>query len=252
MKIISVKDYSALSRAAANIIAAQVILKPCCVLGLATGSSPVGTYQELVRRCQAGELDFSQVRTVNLDEYVGLNRDHDQSYAYFMRDNLFDHVNLDPASTNVPDGMDPDGAAACARYDQIIRDLGGIDLQLLGLGVNGHIGFNEPADAFSTGTHQVTLTESTRDANKRFFASIDEVPTHARTMGTREILQARRVLMVGDHLLADIQGGIQAGLDTAWYNPGRLPGDPAIVPTWEVDGYAALQALILKEEKNNI
>ena len=196
MKIISVKDYSALSRAAANIIAAQVILKPRCVLGLATGSSPVGTYQELVRRCQAGELDFSQVRTVNLDEYVGLDRDHDQSYAYFMRDNLFDHINLDLSNTNVPDGMDPDGAAACARYDQIIRDLGGIDLQLLGLGVNGHIGFNEPADAFSTGTHQVTLTESTRDANKRFFASIDEVPTHARTMGTREILQARRVLMV--------------------------------------------------------
>ena len=196
MKIISVKDYSALSRAAANIIAAQVILKPRCVLGLATGSSPVGTYQELVRRCQAGELDFSQVRTVNLDEYVGLDRDHDQSYAYFMRDNLFNHINLDLSNTNVPDGMDPDGDSACARYDQIIRDLGGIDLQLLGLGVNGHIGFNEPADAFSTGTHQVTLTESTRDANKRFFASIDEVPTHARTMGTREILQARRVLMV--------------------------------------------------------
>ena len=196
MKIISVKDYPALSRAAANIIAAQVILKPRCVLGLATGSSPVGTYQELVRRCQAGELDFSQVRTVNLDEYVGLDRNHDQSYAYFMRDNLFDHVNLELSNTNVPDGMDPDGDGACARYDQIIRDLGGIDLQLLGLGVNGHIGFNEPADAFSTGTHQVTLTESTRDANKRFFASIDEVPTHARTMGTREILQARRVLMV--------------------------------------------------------
>ena len=152
MKIISVKDYSALSRAAANIIAAQVILKPRCVLGLATGSSPVGTYQELVRRCQAGELDFSQVRTVNLDEYVGLDRDHDQSYAYFMRDNLFNHINLDLSNTNVPDGMDPDGDSACARYDQIIRDLGGIDLQLLGLGVNGHIGFNEPADAFSLGT----------------------------------------------------------------------------------------------------
>ena len=134
MKIISVKDYSALSRAAANIIAAQVILKPRCVLGLATGSSPVGTYQELVRRCQAGELDFSQVRTVNLDEYVGLDRDHDQSYAYFMRDNLFNHINLDLSNTNVPDGMDPDGDSACARYDQIIRDLGGIDLQLLGLG----------------------------------------------------------------------------------------------------------------------
>ena len=175
MKIISAKDYQALSRAAANIISAQVILKPSCVLGLATGSSPVGTYQQLIEWYKKGDLDFSQVRTVNLDEYVGLDKDHDQSYAYFMRTNLFDHINVDPANTNIPDGM---------------------DLQLLGLGVNGHIGFNEPADAFSTGTHQVTLTESTRDANKRFFASIDEVPTHARTMGTREILQARRVLMV--------------------------------------------------------
>ncbi len=127
---------------------------------------------------------------------MGLDKDHDQSYAYFMRDNLFDHINVDPANTNIPDGMAPDEAEECARYDQIIRDLGGIDLQLLGLGVNGHIGFNEPADHFSLGTHKVTLTESTRDANKRFFASIDEVPTHARTMGTREILQARRVLMV--------------------------------------------------------
>ena len=180
------------------------------------GSSPVGTYQELVRRCQAGELDFSQVRTVNLDEYVGLNRDHDQSYAYFMRDNLFDHVNLDPASTNVPDGMDPDGAAACARYDQIIRDLGGIDLQLLGLGVNGHIGFNEPAESFSLGTHQVELTDSTRQANRRFFSSLEEVPTHARTMGVRDIMQARKVLMVAN------RGGQGPG------HPGRLlrPGDP--------------------------
>ena len=192
MKIISVKDYSALSRAAANIIAAQVILKPRCVLGLATGSSPV------VRRCQAGELDFSQVRTVNLDEYVGLDRDHDQSYAYFMRDNLFNHINLDLSNTNVPDGMDPDGDSACARYDQIIRDLGGIDLQLLGLGVNGHIGFNEPADAFSLGTHQVELTDSTRQANRRFFSSLEEVPTHARTMGVRDIMQARKVLMVAN------------------------------------------------------
>ena len=194
MKIISVKDYPALSRAAANIIAAQVILKPRCVLGLATGSSPVGTYEELVRRCQAGELDFSQVHTVNLDEYVGLNRDHDQSYAYFMRDNLFDHINLDLSNTNVPDGMDPDGDGACARYDQIIHDLGGIDLQLLGLGVNGHIGFNEPAESFSLGTHQVELTDSTRQANRRFFSSLEEVPTHARTMG----MQARKVLMVAN------------------------------------------------------
>lgn len=197
MKIISVKDYSALSRAAANIIAAQVILKPRCVLGLATGSSPVGTYQELVRRCQAGELDFSQVRTVNLDEYVGLDRDHDQSYAYFMRDNLFNHINLDLSNTNVPDGMDPDGNSACARYDQIIRDLGGIDLQLLGLGPNGHIGFNEPGEAFELETHCVDLTPATIEANKRFFdGNVDLVPKQAYTMGIRTIMQARKVLMV--------------------------------------------------------
>lgn len=196
MNIISVKDYQALSRAAANIISAQVILKPYCVLGLATGSSPVGAYRQLIEWHQKGDLDFSRVRTVNLDEYVGLNRDHDQSYAYFMRTNLFDHINVDPANTNIPDGMNADAPGECARYDQVIRDLGGIDLQLLGLGVNGHIGFNEPADSFVPGTHQVTLTDSTREANKRFFASIDEVPTHARTMGIRDIMQARRVLMV--------------------------------------------------------
>ena len=196
MKIISVKDYPALSRAAANIIAAQVILKPRCVLGLATGSSPVGTYQELVRRCQAGELDFSQVRTVNLDEYVGLDRDHDQSYAYFMRDNLFNHINLDLSNTNVPDGMDPDGDSACARYDQIIRDLGGIDLQLLGLGVNGHIGFNEPGAAFEKETHCVDLTESTIKANARFFESMDEVPKQAYTMGIKSIMAAKKILLV--------------------------------------------------------
>ena len=199
MKIISVKDYSALSRAAANIIAAQVILKPRCVLGLATGSSPVGTYQELVRRCQAGELDFSQVRTVNLDEYVGLDRDHDQSYAYFMRDNLFNHINLDLSNTNVPDGMDPDGNSACARYDQIIRDLGGIDLQLLGIGHDGHIGFNEPGEAFELETHCVDLTPETIEANKRFFdGNVDLVPKQAYTMGIKTIMQARKVLMVAN------------------------------------------------------
>lgn len=196
MRIIRTKDYQELSRAAANLISAQIILKPDCVLGLATGSSPVGTYQQLIEWYKKGDLDFSQVRTVNLDEYVGLTPDHDQSYAYFMRDNLFNHVNIDLSRTNIPDGTNPDGAAECARYDKVIQDLGGIDLQLLGLGVNGHIGFNEPADHFSCGTQQIELTQSTRDANKRFFASIDEVPTHARTMGVRDILQARRVVMV--------------------------------------------------------
>lgn len=196
MKIISAKDYGAMSRAAANLISAQVILKPDCVLGLATGSSPVGAYQQLIEWHKQGDLDFSQVRTVNLDEYVGLTPGHDQSYACFMRTNLFDHVNIDPANTNIPDGMNPDGQAECKRYDQVIQRLGGVDLQLLGLGLNGHIGFNEPDQAFPAGTHLVTLTDSTRQANRRFFASLDDVPTHAYTMGIRDIMQAKRVVMV--------------------------------------------------------
>ena len=196
MKIIRAKDYKDMSRKAANIISAQVIMKPNCVLGLATGGTPVGAYAQLVEWYNKGDLDFSEVTTVNLDEYRGLPKEHPESYWSFMHKNLFDHVNIRPEAIHLPDGTNPDAVDACTKYNGIIHSVGGIDLQLLGLGPNGHIGFNEPADAFSTGTHQVTLTESTRDANKRFFASIDEVPTHARTMGTREILQARRVLMV--------------------------------------------------------
>ena len=196
MRIIRTRDYQELSRAAARLIAAQVVLKPGCVLGLATGSSPVGAYQQLIAWYKKGDLDFSQVRTVNLDEYVGLAPDHDQSYAYFMRSNLFDHVNIDLSNTNIPDGLAPDAAAECTRYDERIRALGGVDLQLLGIGPNGHIGFNEPDGHFSCGTQQIQLTDSTRQANKRFFASLDDVPTHARTMGVRDILQARRVVMV--------------------------------------------------------
>lgn len=201
MKIISAKDYQALSRAAANIISAQVILKPSCVLGLATGSSPVGTYQQLIEWYKKGDLDFSQVRTVNLDEYVGLDKDHDQSYAYFMRTNLFDHINVDPANTNIPDGMAPDEAEECARYDKVIHDLGGIDLQLLGLGPNGHIGFNEPGEAFELETHCVDLTPATIEANKRFFdGNEDLVPKQAYTMGIKTIMQARKVLVVANGL----------------------------------------------------
>ena len=146
MRLIRVKDYEELSAVAARIIAAQVTLKPDCVLGLATGSSPEGTYKQLIAAYERGELDFSQVRTVNLDEYVGLEPTHDQSYAYFMRDRLFDHINIDLKNTNIPDGMNPDPAAECARYDALIHSLGGIDLQLLGIGPNGHIGFNEPGE----------------------------------------------------------------------------------------------------------
>ena len=196
MRLIRAKDYDELSAIAARVIAAQVTLKPNCVLGLATGSSPEGTYKELIAAYNRGELDFSQVRTVNLDEYVGLEPTHDQSYAYFMRDRFFDHVNIDLKNTNVPDGMNPDPAAECTRYDALIQSMGGIDLQLLGIGPNGHIGFNEPGDTFSLGTQQIKLTQSTLEANKRFFASIDDVPTHARTMGIRDIMQARRILLV--------------------------------------------------------
>mgnify|MGYP004538920405 CR=1 FL=1 len=154
MRLIIAKDYADVSRKAANIIAAQIYLKPDCVLGLATGSSPVGTYKELIAKYEAGDLDFSKVHTVNLDEYVGLTKDHDQSYAYFMRTNLFDHVNIDQANCNIPNGMNPDAEGECARYDAVIDAFGGADLQLLGLGPNGHIGFNEPADSFVKGTNK--------------------------------------------------------------------------------------------------
>ena len=175
MKIYVAEDYKGMSRKAANIVSAHVILNPACVLGLATGSTPIGMYQQLIDWYRKGDLDFSQVKSVNLDEYVGLAPTHDQSYRYFMQDNLFDHVNIDAANTNVPNGLAPDPEAECLRYNQVIRDLGGIDIQVLGIGHNGHIGFNEPDHAFELETHVVELTESTIQANARFFASEDEL-----------------------------------------------------------------------------
>ena len=196
MKIYVADDYQKMSRQAANILSAHVILKPDCVLGLATGSTPIGMYKQLVDWYNKGDLDFSQVKSVNLDEYVGLAPTHDQSYRYFMQTNLFDHVNIDPANTNVPNGLAEDPEAECRRYNQVIRDLGGIDVQVLGMGHNGHIGFNEPEEAFELETHVVNLTESTIKANARFFASEDEVPKKAMTMGIKSIMQARQILVV--------------------------------------------------------
>lgn len=196
MRIICAKDYEDIGRKAGNIIAAQIYLKPDCVLGLATGSSPVSTYKELVKKYEAGELDFSKVKTANLDEYVGLTKDHDQSYAYFMNDNLFDHVNIDKDNCNIPDGTNPDAKAECKRYDAVIEALGGIDLQLLGLGPNGHIGFNEPGDEFVKDTNHVKLTDETIEANSRFFEKAEDVPKYAYTMGIGAIMNAKRVLMV--------------------------------------------------------
>ena len=196
MKLIRARDYAHMSRQAANIISAQVILKPDSVLGLATGSSPIGAYRQLIDWYNKGDVDFSGVKTVNLDEYIGLNADNDQSYAYFMRKNFFDHININRENTYIPCGMNTDVAQECARYDALIRSLGGIDLQLLGLGPNGHIGFNEPDDVFTKGTHRVELTEATIQANKRFFESEADVPRAAYTMGICDIMHAERVVMV--------------------------------------------------------
>ena len=198
MRIYRAKDYEEMSRKAANLIAAQVIMKPDCVLGLATGTTPIGTYRQLVEGYDKGDLDFSAVKTVNLDEYKGLSPENNQSYRYFMNENLFRHVNICLENTNVPNGLAEDAEAECARYNQVTRDLGGIDLQLLGLGVNGHIGFNEPDDAFAKETHLVTLTQSTIDANSRLFDRIEDVPHYAFTMGIRSIMQARKILVVAN------------------------------------------------------
>ena len=197
MKIIRATDYYDMSRKAANIISAQVIMKPNCVLGLATGGTPVGTYKQLVEWYNKGDLDFSEVTTVNLDEYRGLPREHPESYWSFMHKNLFDLVNIRPEAIHLPDGTNMDSAAECAHYDEIIRQLGGVDLQLLGIGHDGHIGFNEPGAAFELGTHCVSLTEETIEANKRFFdGDVNQVPKQAYTMGIKTIMQARKVLMV--------------------------------------------------------
>ena len=196
MKIIRAKDYANMSRQAANIISAQVILKPDCVLGLATGSSPIGIYEQLIKWYQKGDLDFRYVRTVNLDEYVGLDGGYAQSYAYYMRSHFFDHINIDPANTNIPCGTAPDGEAECRRYDELLHSLGTIDLQLLGIGPNGHIGFNEPDSCFTKGTHKVALSEATIRANRRFFEQEEDVPRFAYTMGMCDIMNAERVVLV--------------------------------------------------------
>ena len=195
MKIIKVKNYEELSRTAATIIAGTILSKPDCILGLATGSSPVGTYDQLAAMYEDGILDFSHVKSVNLDEYVGLDGSNDQSYRYFMNHNFFDHINIDKYRTYVPNGLATDWKTECDNYDKLIRALGGIDLQLLGIGFNGHIGFNEPSDHFELETRRVALTESTMKANSRFFPN-GGMPTHALTMGFKSILSAKKILLI--------------------------------------------------------
>lgn len=205
MQMIKEKTYEQMSARAASIIAEVIQKKEKPVLGLATGSTPVGTYKELIKLYENGSLDFSKVTSVNLDEYKGLSGDNDQSYRYFMNDNLFDHVNIDKAKTFVPNGLEADSDKACAAYDKIIEEAGQIDLQVLGLGLNGHIGFNEPADHFPKTTHCVDLTQSTIDANSRFFETMEEVPKQAYTMGIQTIMSAKTILvLVNGSAKADI------------------------------------------------
>ena len=196
MKIIRAKDYNDMSRKAANIISAQVILKPDSVLGLATGSSPIGIYEQLIKWYNKGDVDFGGCTTFNLDEYRGLTPDHEQSYHYFMHKNFFDAVNVPAERINLPDGAQLDAERECKRYDAAIKAAGGIDLQLLGMGLNGHIGFNKQDENYSENTQCGDLTESTIEANKRFFASADDVPRQAYTMGVQTIMLARRIVLV--------------------------------------------------------
>ncbi len=197
-RIIVATDYQEMCRKAANIISAQVILNPESVLGLATGSTPLGIYRQLIDWCKKGDVDFSQVKTANLDEYRGIGPENDQSYAYYMFENFFKSINVNPGNTHIPDGKNPNAQEECRRYDELLRSLGGIDLQLLGIGQNGHIGFNEPSDIFEKGTHCVDLTQNTIEANSRFFASIDEVPKQAYTMGIQTIMMADKVLLAAN------------------------------------------------------
>ena len=198
MRIIEAKDYADLSRKAANVISAQVILEPHSVLGLATGSTPIGTYKQLIDWYNKGYIDFSKARSVNLDEYIGLDGTNDQSYRYFMDNNFFNGINIKKENTYVPNGMAEDLEAECARYDELISSLGGIDLQLLGIGHDGHIGFNEPGAAFEKTTHIVELEETTIKANARFFGSEEAVPKKAITMGIKSIMRAKRLLLIAN------------------------------------------------------
>ena len=198
IRVIQTKDYEEMSRRAASLVQAQILLKPDAVLGLPAGRTPIGTYEELIRMNRAGMLDFSGVRTVNLDEYMGLAPAHVQSFRYFMDSTLFTRINIDPMNTFVPDGCARDAAKSCEAYDALIRSLGGIDLQLLGIGHNGHIGFNEPDEAFIAGTHVVELTEDTLRANASLFPDPDQMPRQAVTMGMGAIMHARRILLIAN------------------------------------------------------
>ncbi len=198
MQVFVFKTKEEAAKAAVAVFAAQLMKKPDSIFGLATGSSPIPLYKEMIALNKAGVMDFSKCRSWNLDEYVGLKPDHPCSYRYFMNDELFNHVNIDKANTHVPSGIAADMEKEAADYDAAIEAAGGIDVQRLGIGRNGHIGFNEPDDKFTYETHVITLTDSTIDANTRFFNNRDEVPRHAISMGVGNIMKAKTVVLVAN------------------------------------------------------
>ncbi|MBE6623591.1 MAG: glucosamine-6-phosphate deaminase [Ruminococcaceae bacterium] len=196
MKIIVCEDYDEVSLRASEIISKGIKEKKDIKLGLATGSTPQGVYQNLIKMFKRGELDFSSVSAYNLDEYYPIRKDDNQSYAYFMKDKLFSHINIKPENIHIPSGEAKEPAKECEKYDSALECAGGVDIQILGLGINGHIGFNEPADELIANTHLTPLTESTINANSRFFESIDDVPKFAITMGVGSILSAKSILLL--------------------------------------------------------
>ena len=220
IKVYKVKNYDEMSKKAATLLAAQIIGNPDSVLGLATGSTPVGTYEYLSKWYTERylDIDFSDVKVVNLDEYKGLPRDNEQSYYYFMQHNLFQHINIKPENTHIPNGLEEDEAKACRDYEDVIKSLGGVDMQLLGIGGNGHIGFNEPGDVFIKDCHCIQLTDATIEANSRFFANKDEVPKKAYTMGIGNIMDAKKILLLAsgknkaDAISQLLSGEVKAGV----------------------------------------
>ena len=231
MKIYKARDYDHVSQIAANILAAQIILKPDSVLGLATGGTPVGTYKQLIEKYKNGDICFSQVTAINLDEYCGLDSDNDQSYAYFMRDNLFNYININFNYVNIPNGMAKDAKAECERYNEVIAK-NPIDIQLLGIGPNGHIGFNEPASELSATSHHVELAPATIEANKRFFENEEQVPRTAYTMGMGQIMHAQKILLVAsgagkaDILCQALKGPITTRVPASFL---QMHGDVVVV-----------------------
>ena len=222
MKLIVVNNYEELSKVAAKEFSKIIKEKENAVLGLATGGSPVGMYKELIRMYEQKELNFSKITTANLDEYIGLNPEHNQSYRYFMNNNLFNHINIDKSNTFVPNGLAEDLEAQCKEYDQKIAELGGIDIQLLGVGNNGHIAFNEPNNELSSGTHIISLTDNTIEANARFFDNIDDVPRKAITMGVGGIMKAKKIILIasGESKAEAIKGIFSGKITTA--NPATM------------------------------